>query len=56
MSKIIDAEELLKDAEDLVQAIWPLAATPPEVWTAFAAIAGGGLLILVVYILNLWGK
>jgi hypothetical protein len=56
MSKIIDAEDLLKDAEDFVQAIWPLVAIPAEVWTAFAALAAGGLLILVVYILNLWGK
>jgi hypothetical protein len=29
---------------------------PPEVWNAFGAIAAGDLLILVVYILNLWGK
>jgi hypothetical protein len=29
---------------------------PLEVWTAFGAIAAGGLLILVLYILNMWGK
>ena len=33
-----------------------IPAIPPEVWTAFAPIAAGGFLILVVYILNLWGK
>jgi hypothetical protein len=34
-------------------------AVPPiplEVWNAFLAIAAGGLLLLVVSILNMWGK
>jgi hypothetical protein len=30
--------------------------TPLEVWIAFGPIAAGGLLILVLYILNMWGK
>ncbi len=29
---------------------------PLEMWTAFAAIAAGGLLILLIYILNMLGK
>ena len=52
----MNTEDLVKDAEDFLEAIWPLVAVPAEVWTAFAAVAAGGLLILIVYILNLWGK
>ncbi len=29
---------------------------PLEVWTAFAAIAAGGFLILLGYIINRWRK
>jgi hypothetical protein len=29
---------------------------PLEVWTAFTAIAAGGLLILAGYIINMWRK
>jgi hypothetical protein len=33
-----------------------MEAIPLEVWTAFAAIAAGGLLILAGYIINTWRK
>jgi hypothetical protein len=47
------AEEVWTAFAAIRDAIPPI---PLEVWTAFAAIAAGGLLILVVYILNMWGK
>lgn len=56
MNKIIDVDGLLKDAQDFIQAIWPQEAIPSEVGTAFLAVAAGGFLILLVYILTLWGK
>jgi hypothetical protein len=31
-------------------------AIPIEVWSAFAAIAAGGLLLLAGYIINTWRK
>jgi hypothetical protein len=37
----------------IMDAIPPM---PPEVWNAFGAIAAGGVLILLVSILNMWGK
>jgi hypothetical protein len=46
-------EEVWTEFAAIRDAIPPI---PPEVWNAFGAIAAGGLLILVVYILNLWGK
>jgi hypothetical protein len=56
VNEILDTGELLKEAEDFIQAIWPLEAIPAEVWAAFGIIAAGGLLILLVYILSLWAK
>jgi hypothetical protein len=47
------AAEMRTELAAIMDTIPPI---PPEVWNAFGAIAAGGLLILVVYILNLWGK
>ena len=47
------AEEVRAAFAAIMDAIPPM---PLEVWTGFAALAGGGLLILVVYILSLWAK
>ena len=46
-------EEVRTEFAAIMDAIPPI---PPEAWNAFGAVAAGGLLILVVYILNLFGK